>query len=537
MLQKIKNFLKRFLPPPTKTFIREVERILSAIKGVSSRVDAANKSLAQTDKRLLELSGSSEKNYILLSEAVRNNNSLISSSQELNAKELNAFAEHTAHHFSVMEEKQDQFSEAAVQRFSAIEHKQDQLTEATVQRFSAIENKQDKLSEANIQRFSAIEDKQDKLSEATVQRFSVIENKQDQLSEVTVQRFAAMEEKHNLLSGKINESITGVNKLETENDRLRQLIETQGEMIAALNGKLQQMEGKIEQSGKNVISAQRKTIIDIRDYLTRIQLRTTEQPRLSYFVLNILDHCNLRCKGCDHFACIAEKRFVELKSIQRDLAQMSKITGGRVTKIGVMGGEPLLHPQLNEILAETRKYFPETTVELVSNGILLNQQKEPFWLNCRENDITIVVTKYPISINFEKMEKTAEEYGVKFRYYGNTNETIKTLCKMPMDIEGKQDPIKSFFECYHANCRPLLMEGKFYSCTIAPNTVHFNKKFGTNMNMEEGDWIDIHSCNDINQLLQYMCSPKPFCRYCKTCERTYKIPWERSHQGMDEWTN
>lgn len=36
-------------------------------------------------------------------------------------------------------------------------------------------------------------------------------------------------------------------------------------------------------------------------------IRMTPQPTLQYLVLNILDHCNLNCKGCDHFAPIAKK--------------------------------------------------------------------------------------------------------------------------------------------------------------------------------------------------------------------------------------
>ena len=103
--------------------------------------------------------------------------------------------------------------------------------------------------------------------------------------------------------------------------------------------------------------------------------RLIPQRQLSYFVLNILDHCNLRCKGCDHFAAIAEERFVPLDDIKKDLAQMSKILNGDVSSIGVMGGEPLLHPQLKEILINTRWFFPKTIIQLVTNGLLLLQPR------------------------------------------------------------------------------------------------------------------------------------------------------------------
>ena len=265
-------------------------------------------------------------------------------------------------------------------------------------------------------------------------------------------------------------------------------------------------------------------------------LRTIPQPRLSYFVLNILDHCNLRCRGCDHFAAIAEKRFVDLEDISRDLRKMSALTDGRVARIGVMGGEPLLHPQLREILAEARRNFPDTQIQLVSNGLLMNRQTDAFWEVCRDNRIEIEVTRYPIDLDHEKMEQTAQKWGVAFYYYGKTGETVKTSYKMPLDVTGRQNPIESFWDCYHANQLPLLMEGKFYPCTVAPNVRHFNKKFGTNMALEAGDYLELDKVGTMDEVYRFLCTPKPFCRYCKTKERTFGHPWGRSEQKMEEWT-
>lgn len=98
--------------------------------------------------------------------------------------------------------------------------------------------------------------------------------------------------------------------------------------------------------------------IDLKISKKRLAL----QHRLSYFVLNILDHSNLRCMGCDHFAALAEERFIQPDQIKRDLAQLSNLLSGDVERIGVMGGEPLLHSQRNEILSNTRFFFPEPSL-------------------------------------------------------------------------------------------------------------------------------------------------------------------------------
>jgi organic radical activating enzyme len=259
------------------------------------------------------------------------------------------------------------------------------------------------------------------------------------------------------------------------------------------------------------------------------------QQQLSYFVLNILDHCNLRCRGCDHFSAIAEERFVSLNDIKKDLVQMAKILNGDVARIGVMGGEPLLHPQLKEMLIYTRLFFPKTLIQLVTNGLLLLRQDEEFWRICREKNIVIVNTKYPINLDYEAIKETVAKHGVVFEHYQDTGESTKTSYKIPLDIEGHQDHRKSFVECFHANACPLLMEGKLYSCTVAPNVRHFNKRFGTHMELGDGDSLDIYSVKKASELLNFLSRPKPFCRYCNVSNRSYGHKWERSKQEISEW--
>lgn len=52
MLQKIKNFLKRFLPPPVNVFNREIERILAILTGQEKRWNAELKALGQGQETL-----------------------------------------------------------------------------------------------------------------------------------------------------------------------------------------------------------------------------------------------------------------------------------------------------------------------------------------------------------------------------------------------------------------------------------------------------------------------------------------------------
>jgi len=250
---------------------------------------------------------------------------------------------------------------------------------------------------------------------------------------------------------------------------------------------------------------------------------------------SILTHCNLNCRGCSHFAPLADKHIVSTDVIKNDLFQMAKITNGSVTLLHFYGGEPLLHPNLKEIIKDARQAFPNTKIKVVTNGVLLPSQDEAFWVVCSENDIELSVTKYPINLNFEKIEQTALKYNVEYTYFRTSGKVEKTLQKYQLDIQGDQDPRKNFGNCcmpYHCN---TVREGRIYYCPVISNSGFFNKKFKTNMMIDKRDYLDIYSIESYDQLLNFLATPKPFCKYCDTKKRKEGLTWELSKRKMSEW--
>lgn len=276
----------------------------------------------------------------------------------------------------------------------------------------------------------------------------------------------------------------------------------------------------------------KQDVADLHDAMIRL----TPQPVLRYLVLNILDHCNLNCKGCDHFAPIAEKREISYKIVENDLRRFSEIMDQDVKIIGIMGGEPLLHPDLPQIIYTARKYFPNSRIQVDTNGLLLLGQDEAFWRSCRENEAVIVNTKYPVNLDYKLIEGVCEKHHVAFEYYGDSGEVQKKLYKIPLDIHGNQDPRNSFAHCFHANNCVTLMEGRLYPCTIAPNVHIFNKKYHTHMELCKEDYIDIYD-KDItkHRVLEFLSRPIPFCRFCNVRQRSFGYEWERSRQEITEW--
>ena len=108
--------------------------------------------------------------------------------------------------------------------------------------------------------------------------------------------------------------------------------------------------------------------------------------QLPYLEFHLTDHCNLNCAGCTHYCPIAGEGFLSMTTFLKDMTRLSEIFTD-IARIRIMGGEPLLHPSVALFAGETRRFFPESSISIVTNGILLLSMGADFYGALLENDI------------------------------------------------------------------------------------------------------------------------------------------------------
>lgn len=250
--------------------------------------------------------------------------------------------------------------------------------------------------------------------------------------------------------------------------------------------------------------------------------RITPQATLSLVEMDIVSHCNLNCTHCSHFAPAANREFMDLAFAQRDFMRLAELSGGEVNCIHIMGGEPLLHPGCCDFLIVARSLFPDSTIRLVTNGLLLDEQMEDFWLCLADNKIVLSPTKYPVPVDWECVEEVCAKFGVVLQYFNNPH-TPKTMTYFALDSSGTQEPHTSFLNCACANVAPLLHKGRLYPCSIVASARHV----GGNFAVCAEDSINIHNARDMKEILSFLAKPIPFCRYCDIEKRVHGIAWSR----------
>jgi len=251
------------------------------------------------------------------------------------------------------------------------------------------------------------------------------------------------------------------------------------------------------------------------------------------FEVSVCDHCNLNCVGCEHFSPVADETYLDIEQYEKDCKRLSELLDEEISWLHLMGGEPLLHPRLIEIMEISRKYFRRGIIELVSNGILLLKQNELFWEACRKNDICVAVTQYPIKLDYKAIEQKAKEMGVKFRYYFIGH---KTMHKKPLDIDGKQNVGDNLKICHMFNTCVQLINGKIYTCIEMAYIKYFNKYFNKNLVVNENDIIDIYKIKTKEELFERLARPVSFCKYCNIKDTNFGIKWKISRKEITEWT-
>ena len=209
---------------------------------------------------------------------------------------------------------------------------------------------------------------------------------------------------------------------------------------------------------------------------------------------SITDNCNLNCAYCCHYAPIATKYFVRLDKFEDDITQLAVLTnqGKDLGTLGLLGGEPLLHPDLIEMCYHARIMLPYSRIRITTNGLLLKKLSKPDLCCLRRFDVEVLISKYRDTDNFDEMANLLEEYRIVHKFCQNDN--LVLFAKYGMDETGSQDKEESHNKCElwkeYYTCHEL-REGKLYPCSQIARAAVLNKRFGTNFKVTEnnvGTW-------------------------------------------------
>lgn len=255
--------------------------------------------------------------------------------------------------------------------------------------------------------------------------------------------------------------------------------------------------------------------------------------------VQLCDHCNLRCAGCLHFAPLAQETFLDLDAYERDLARLAAVEGigGYFGLIALMGGEPLLHPRVAEIVRMTRAHLPEEIIALCTNGLLLRRMGGGFWETLATCDVELRISAYPIRIDYEALAELARSRGVRTTFAGDVtgmSEGKQAFMHLALDPAGKCDPAQSFTSCPFGGHFLQLARGAIWPCQVAAHHGYFAQRFGYAMHDAPGDSLALEDIGSTDQIEAFRRRSHHMCRYCDNDSLTV-TSWKTSKLAAEEW--
>lgn len=103
--------------------------------------------------------------------------------------------------------------------------------------------------------------------------------------------------------------------------------------------------------------------------------------------VNAVWHCNLSCQSCSHGSPSMPEGYADLVRVEHDLRHLSQWM--TVEHVRILGGEPLLHPDIVGLLKAVARSGIGRGRRLLTNGITLAQQSEEFWAEVEEVHVSV----------------------------------------------------------------------------------------------------------------------------------------------------
>lgn len=254
---------------------------------------------------------------------------------------------------------------------------------------------------------------------------------------------------------------------------------------------------------------------------------TVDKPLLWHLETNVVDNCNLNCRGCSHFSNIYGHRDkVPFDIFCRDLQKIADNI--EIYSFLLLGGEPLLEDKINDYMRTARKILPRTIIQITTNGLLIPKQTKEFFECCRENDIRIIISAYKPTLRLkDKIIEILEENQISYIIRENREEFSKNI-----DLSGMADQDLAVRQCRESGCH-FFRYGKLYKC---PFEALANKLFEHyNLDIRFRGGVDIYDDKlDWNMLVDALSNePIDACRYCGIEE---KVEWcVANPPALEDW--
>ena len=245
--------------------------------------------------------------------------------------------------------------------------------------------------------------------------------------------------------------------------------------------------------------------------------------------LHLTHSCNLTCEGCTHYMNQGHSGKVSLETTSEWYDNWNKrVLPKRIT---LMGGEPSLHPDLTEFVYLTRRKWPNSYIEIVSNGFFLHRHPD-LAVALKETNTTLAVSVHDDSNpdyrnKFEPIYRLMKDWITKGAPVEMRPSVVHWLAQYKgfgdkMEPFEDDNPKSSWNACVSKLCVQL-HQGKLWKCPALAYLPMQAEKY--NLSEKWDPYLKYvpleHTCDDKELKNFFTRREESFCSMCPATEQYF----------------
>lgn len=185
--------------------------------------------------------------------------------------------------------------------------------------------------------------------------------------------------------------------------------------------------------------------------------------QLPHLDVMVCTACQLRCVGCTNFMGGMPLHIWPTEPILRDIDDAAKVI--RAEKVTILGGEPLLHKDLVTIIRRCRDTGLTGTVQVLTNGMLLDRLDANFWGAIDWLKISVYPGKTPEK-NIALAIRKQVEYGFTLDYKNVSDDPFRAV--HTRETRSPESAQQTYETCWYRTYTRKIEQGYFWRCCTSP---------------------------------------------------------------------
>lgn len=221
--------------------------------------------------------------------------------------------------------------------------------------------------------------------------------------------------------------------------------------------------------------------------------------------MHVMDACNLNCRGCTHYSPIFENKVPKFEEKMNDV-RILKEKIDTIVRFFILGGEPLLNPELDKYIKEIRNMLPYTELYIVTNGLLIPSLSDATMSLIKKEKVRVIISEYePTHRKMDEIRKKLDTYKVM---YNIRAWDVKQKFNLPLSLNecSKRDRI-----CISNGCT-IIGDGKIARCPQLLYVQQLNKYF--DIHLPSDGLMELESCPSGDDLITVLKRETDLCKHC-----------------------